>query len=59
MQKLTKTFSLQMLKVVPPAINKISLKNGDRLIAVAGASKIAKYHSAFEALLNFFKLKFI
>ena len=46
---LTKTFSRQILNVVPPTINKISLKNGERLMAVAGASKIAEYHSAFEA----------
>ena len=35
--------------MVPPATKIISLKKGERLIAETGASKIAKYHSAFEA----------
>ena len=39
-----------MLNAVPPTIKRISLKNGERLMAVAGASKTAEYHSAFEAL---------
>jgi hypothetical protein len=49
---LTNIFSRQMLKPLPPATNKISLKKGERFIATIGPSKIALNHSAFDALMK-------